>query len=108
MSSSPFRPSGSHDRHLSSRSADLRDGRGSLHHHFVGWSRSPLTRSRAVIAAARRRSGGAADELDKLRERGSLTTPLPIRTRELTPPALTTQRRQNVRVGRLLLARVPR
>ena len=63
---------------------------------------------KTVIAAAGRRSGRAADELDKLRKRGFLTIPLPIHTRELTAQTLPPQRPQDVRVRRLLLPRIPR
>ena len=74
----------------------------------MGCFQGSSTRPRTVIPAAGRRSRRAADELDKPRKWGFLTIPLPIHTRELTAPTLPPQRRQEVRVRRLLLAWIPR
>src|SRR5258707_14908215 len=92
---------------LSSRFEGRRYGGCPRHRHFVGWACGPSTRLPGVISAVRRRSGGSADELDKLRERGLFTTLVPIHTLELTSPTLTPERRQDIRVRRLLLARIP-
>ena len=73
-----------------------------------GRSRSVLIRPHAGFLAADRQSGRTAHKLDKLRKRGFSSTPLPIHTGEWTAPTLPPQRGNDVRVGRLLLVRIPR
>ena len=62
---------------LSSRFADFRCGRRPFHSPDVEWSHGVLKRSQPLFLAASRRSGGAADELDKLRKRGFFDHPAP-------------------------------